>query len=70
MIDPETLNCLSEWQGVDPPHEGPNPMIVEPPQDTAVTNDQMNHINTNLETEELMEEQKCALIKEYLNVNN
>ena len=39
MIDPEALNYLNEWQVIKPLHEGPTPMIIEPPQDAAAFKD-------------------------------
>ena len=51
MLDPNTLHCCSEWQGIDPFPESPSPMIVERPQDVNATNDQMDHINHILSIE-------------------
>ena len=46
-----------------PPLTGPTSTIAEPPQDTEVTKDQINHVNSILETEEITEKQKFASIK-------
>ena len=54
---------MNEWQGADPPHEGPAPIIVDLPQDIEVTNDQMTRINTILAVEKLKEEQNFTSIK-------
>ena len=64
MIDPGLLNHFSEWQGVGLPHEGLDPMIVEPPQDEASINDQMSHTSIILATKELIEEQKHTSIED------
>ena len=70
MIDTVMLYHLSGQKGTDLLPECPHPIIIEPPPDADVTNDQMDHVNTILAIEELKEEQKCASIKERFNENN
>ena len=41
--------------------------MVEPPQDSNATHDEMNHANNILSLEELAEEKKCTSKKELFN---
>ena len=63
LIDTDTLHFLNEWKGIDSITDGPTPIVVEPPQDTNVTDDEMNHVSNILSMEEFNEEQKHTLIK-------
>ena len=70
MIDPDALHYLIEQKGVYPVPDGPLPIVVGPPQDGNVTDDEMNHVSNILSVEDPIEEQKHTSIKECFNQNN
>ena len=57
LTDPDTLHHLNKWKGIDSIADGTAPIVVEPPQETNATYDEMNHINNILSMKELAEEQ-------------
>ena len=70
MIHPDTLHCLSEWQGIEPLSERPPLTNVETRQHANATNDQINHMSSISSIEELTEKKKYISIKDHFNESN
>ena len=63
LIKFDTFHCLNKCKGVDPIVCDVTPVVVEPPQDTNVSDVEMKHVNNILSVEELADEKKHTSTK-------